>query len=130
MLDELKRLALVTSGMAELTRARAEQLVKDLVKAGDVRRDQASSLVLELLRRSQENRKEIATYVKAEISKQVEGLGLATKRDLERIERKVGRLESATKKKPAAKKPSTKTAAKKKTAAPRSGSTGSTGSDG
>ncbi len=135
MLDELKRFALVTSGMAELTKARAEQVVKDLVKAGDIRRDQASSLVHELLRRSQENRKEVAAFVKAEISKQVEGLGLATKRDLERIERRVTRLEGSTKK-PAAKKTAPKkstakkTTAQKKATGSKSGSAGSNGSSG
>jgi polyhydroxyalkanoate synthesis regulator phasin len=122
MLEELRRMALITSGVAELTKNRAEQIVKDFVKSGDVRKDQTSGLVKELLRRSQENRRELTRFVRSEISHQIEGLGLASSKDLERLERRITRLEStapkvtpaasagSNKKKPAAKK----TTAKKK----------------
>lgn len=112
MLDELRRAALITSGVAELTRSRAEQVVKDLVKAGDVRRDQASSLVRELMKRSEQNRKDLAGFVRSEIQNQIANLGLATKRDVERLERRVGRIEErskASKKKTTRKKTTAKT---------------------
>jgi polyhydroxyalkanoate synthesis regulator phasin len=112
LLEELRRVAIVTSGVAELTRNRAEQVVKDLVKAGDVRKDQTSTLVRELLRRSAENRKELTNFVRSEIKHQIEGLGLASKRDVERLERRITRLEAGGKKKTTARK---KTTAKKTT---------------
>ncbi|MGI8775397.1 MAG: phasin family protein [Actinomycetota bacterium] len=120
MLEELRRVAIVTSGVAELTRNRAEQVAKNLVKAGDVRKDQTSVLVRELLRRSAENRKELTNFVRSEIKHQIEGLGLASKRDVERLERRITRLESggktsAVKKKSAAKKSTRKTSAGTKT---------------
>lgn len=94
MFEELRRVALITSGVAELTRNRAEQVVKDLVKAGDVRKDQTSGLVKELLRRSQENRRELTRFVRSEITHQIESLGLASAKDLQRLERRITRLES------------------------------------
>lgn len=97
MWDELRRAALVTSGMAELTRNRAEQIVKDLVKAGDLGKDQTSGAVKELLRRSAENRRELARLIRAELQTQIENLGLATRRDLDRLERRVTRLEERVK---------------------------------
>jgi len=97
MLDELRRAALITSGVAELTRARAEQVVKDLVKAGDVRKDQASSVVKELLKRSEQNRKELSRFIRSEIQNQVASLGFANKRDVERLERRITRLEDKAK---------------------------------
>jgi polyhydroxyalkanoate synthesis regulator phasin len=103
-------MALFGSGVAELTRHRAEQITKELVKAGEVRRKEASALVRDLVERSKENRRELARLVRSEIKNQVEGLGLATKRDVERLERRVARLEGGGKKKPSAPK---KTAAKK-----------------
>ena len=139
MLEELRRMALITSGVAELTKNRAEQVVKDLVKAGDIRKDQTSGLVKELLRRSQENRKELTRFVRSEITQQIEGLGLASGKDLERLERRITRLESTAPKvtkaasvsaessaaKPAAKKTTPKKTAVKKTPAkkPASGAT-------
>ena len=117
MLDEVRRLALFGSGVAELTRHQAEQIVKDLVKAGDVRRQQASSAARELYDRSRENRKLLTSMVRSEIQNQVQNLGLASKRDLERLERRIARLETERKKKTTSKKKSTakKTSAKKTT---------------
>lgn len=113
MLDEVRRLALFGSGVAELTRHQAEQIVKDLVKAGDVRRQQASSAARDLYDRSRENRKALTGIIRAEIQNQVQNLGLASKRDLERLERRIARLESDRKKTTAKKSTTKKTTAKK-----------------
>jgi polyhydroxyalkanoate synthesis regulator phasin len=112
MLDELRRVAMFSSGVVELTRHQAEQVIRDLVKSGDLRRQQASTAAKELVDRSKENRKELLRFVRGEIQNQIEGLGLATKRDLERLERRITRLESERK----ASTPATKTSAKKTTA--------------
>ena len=108
MLDEMRRLALFGSGVAELTRHQAEQVIKDLVKAGDVRRQQASSAARELYERSRENRKMLVELIRGEIQNQIDNLGVATKRDLERLERRIARLESDRKKKTTSKKTTAK----------------------
>ena len=113
MLDEVRRLALFGSGVAELTRHQAEQIVKDLVKAGDVRRQQASTAARDLYDRSRENRKALTGIIRSEIQNQVQNLGLASKRDVERLERRVARLESERKKTTAKKSTGKKTTAKK-----------------
>ncbi|MFP5297745.1 MAG: hypothetical protein ACLGHL_02000 [Actinomycetota bacterium] len=128
MFDELKRMALITSGMAELTRARAEQVVKDLVKRGDVRRDQASGLVKELLDRSADNRREVTRFIRSEIQSQLAGLGFATKKEVERLERKVARLEAGSKSQ--AKKTTSKTATPRKSATKKQGAAKKTSGDG
>ena len=115
MLDELRRVALFSSGVAELTRHQAEQIIKDLVKSGDVRRQQASGAARELMERSRQNRKELLRFVRGEIQNQIESLGLATKRDLERLERRIARLE-AERKTPAKKTTAKKSTGKKSTA--------------
>lgn len=125
MLEELRRIALITSGVAELTKNRAEQVAKDFVKAGDIRKDQTSGLVKELLRRSHENRKELTNFVRSEIVHQIEGLGLASAKDLERLERRITRLESTAPKVTKAASVSGQTASpsKKKTAKKKPAST-------
>lgn len=92
MREDLKRLALLGSGVAELTKNRAEQMVK------------------ELLERSKENRKELVRLVRAEVDARMEALGLARRRDVERLERRVARLEEQLKQAKAA--PRKKTTAK------------------
>lgn len=125
MIDEIRRIALFTSGVVELTRNRAEQIVKDLVQGGDLRRENASSLVRDMLERSKANRAEIMRVIRAEIRSQIESLGVATSRDVERLERRVARLESTSKPKarakprPAATKAPGKKTTRKETTAPR-----------
>ncbi|HEX2241323.1 MAG TPA: hypothetical protein VHJ82_09315, partial [Actinomycetota bacterium] len=92
MREEIKRLALFGSGVAELTRNRAEQMVKDLVKGGEIRREQASGLVKELLDRNRQARQELGRFVRAEIENQIQKSGLASRRDIDRLERRVARL--------------------------------------
>jgi polyhydroxyalkanoate synthesis regulator phasin len=121
MLDELRRVALVTSGVAELTRNRAEQIVRDLVRSGDVRRDKASSTVKELLTFAKENRREVLVMLRDEVRSQVESLGVATKRDLDRLERRLERLENRSERGQAATSEArSKTTAKKTTARKKS----------
>lgn len=115
MRDEIRRMALVTSGIVELTRNRAENIVRDLISSGDLSGGQAGQTVKELMERSRQNRREILNLVRSEIRGQVEALGVATKRDIERLERRVARLEdrpSAPTTRKTSKKPTKKTSKK------------------
>ena len=125
MRDEIRRMALVTSGIVELTRNRAENIVRDLISSGDVSGGQAGQVVKELMERSRQNRREIMKLVRSEIRGQIEALGVATKRDIERLERRVARLEDRPSA-PTTKKGSKKTPKKtsKKTAKKASKKTG------
>jgi polyhydroxyalkanoate synthesis regulator phasin len=114
LLDELRRVALFTSGVAELTRHRAEQIVKDLVQRGDVGREQASSAVRDIMDISRQSRQELVGFVRGEIRAQVANLGLASTRDVERLERRIARLE-ARGKKTSAKRSSAKKTTKRTT---------------
>ena len=98
MFDELRRMALFGSGIAELTRYRAEQMVKELVKAGDLRREQAQGAVKDVLELARANRKELLGLVRAEIQDQIANLGVASGREVERLERRVARLEDENRK--------------------------------
>lgn len=97
MRDEVRRMALFGSGVAELTRHRAEQLARDLVE------------------RSKQNRDELMKLITGEIRNQMTSLGVATKRDVERLERRVARLEGQLKEM-GQKTTAPKTTAKKTTA--------------
>jgi polyhydroxyalkanoate synthesis regulator phasin len=98
LLEEMRRVALFTSGVAELTRHRAERMVRQWVREGEVRKDQASQMVRSLLEISEHSRRELAALVRAEIRNQVEALGLASKRDVQRLARRLDRLEASSKK--------------------------------
>ena len=118
--DEVRRMAMFGSGVAELTRHRAEQIARELVE------------------RSKQNRDELMKLIRSEIQNQVTNLGVPSKRDVERLERRVTRLEAqlkdatrtSTVKKSTTKKTSAKKASAKKTGASGSRTTTRTTPDG
>ncbi len=87
----LQRYLETASGLTQVTRQRAEQVVKGLVKQGEVAADQLEKTVDELLKRSEDNRRAIAQLVRAETEKVVNRLGLARQRDVERLATEVER---------------------------------------
>lgn len=99
----------------EMTQSRAEAIVKDLVKTGEVQGEQAQKFVDELVARSRKNTDKFVEAIRKEVQNQVTNLGLATQKDIARIEKKIAAAKPAKKavaKKSARKKP-TKAAAKK-----------------
>jgi polyhydroxyalkanoate synthesis regulator phasin len=88
----------VTAGMAfsQLTRKRAESLVKDLVKEGEIGRDHANDWVEELVARSRRSAEHISELVRHEVKRQVDQLGLVNSDDVTKIvERFVSAARSA-----------------------------------
>jgi polyhydroxyalkanoate synthesis regulator phasin len=102
----------------EMTRARAEAIVKDLVKAGEVPRQRAQESIDELLERSRKNTEAVRALVQAGVQEQLHSLGIATKDDIARLEAKLDKVAKAPAAKAAGKatpaaKASKKSAAKK-----------------
>lgn len=102
------------AGMAftQMTQSRAEAIVKELVKAGEVQAQRTEELVSQLVERSRKNTDKLLEVVRKEVRDQIAGLGLATKDDIARLEKKL----AAPSKKPASKKPTSKKPASKKSA--------------
>ena len=117
--DVLKRYIDAGLAFTTLTQARAEELVKDLVRIGEVQADQAREVVTDLLERSRKNSEKLLDTVRTEVRQQITSLGLATQADLDRIEDRIASVigSVAPSSGTAAKKPTTKTAAAKKTTA-------------
>lgn len=111
MNKEWQRYLDLASGLRDATQKRAEQVVRTLVKQGEIATDRAEKAVDELLSRSEANRKAIASVVRSETEKAVERLGLVRQKDLRALERKVEKLERASGGSSSAIKKSTKKAA-------------------
>jgi polyhydroxyalkanoate synthesis regulator phasin len=103
---------LLEAGMqfTEMRRSQAKRIAQDLVSQGHIARDQVSSTVDELVELSRKRTDAISGMVRQEVQKQLGSLGLATKEDLAKLERKLA-------KKPAAKSAAKRAPAKKATAA-------------
>jgi polyhydroxyalkanoate synthesis regulator phasin len=95
----------------QMTREQAEAVVKDLVKRGELQQRRAKKAVEELLERSRKNAEDLTKLVRQEIQSQVSALGIATKDDLARLERKLTKKSAPAKKATPAKKASSSTSA-------------------
>jgi polyhydroxyalkanoate synthesis regulator phasin len=107
---------LIEAGMqfTELRRAQARKIAQDLVAHGQIARDQVASTADQLVDLSRRRTEELSKIVRQEVQRQLGALGLATKDDIERIERRVA---AATKTGPVKKAPAKKAPAKKATTA-------------
>ena len=126
--DLIKRYVDAAVSFTAITQARAEALVKDLVKAGEVQADQARDAVSDLLERSRKSSESLLDTVRTEVRQQITNLGLASQADLDRIEQRISSLldtvTTATKKEAApaeqtAKRASASATTKKKSPAKR-----------
>jgi polyhydroxyalkanoate synthesis regulator phasin len=109
----------IETGMqfTELRRSQARAIVTDLVAQGHVARDQMSAAVDEVLEMSRRRSDDLRRLVQKEVQRQLGSLGLATKSDLAKLERRLTRASRETKKKSG---PSKKSSSKK--SAPKSAS--------
>jgi polyhydroxyalkanoate synthesis regulator phasin len=108
-----------------MTRAKAEELVSELVQSGEFQGRDAKAKVEELIERSKKSRETLVTQVRHEVGRQLDHIGITSVEDLaNQVADLLGRTADAgraatakkatAKKKAAAKKaPAKKTAAKK-----------------
>lgn len=87
--DLFRRSFAAGTAFLDMTREKAEALVKELVKAGDVKKGKASKIIDEVVDRSRRATDELVQIVRREIGEQVAALGLATKDDLDKLEQRM-----------------------------------------
>lgn len=102
--DALRRYVDAVVGVTEVSRERAEKIVADLAQRGETRSKDIQKAARELADRSVRDQRDLARLIQKEIKRQIEGLGLATRDDVGRLQRRVKDLEEAPSS-PAPKKP-------------------------
>jgi polyhydroxyalkanoate synthesis regulator phasin len=74
--DGYRRYFEAAAVLGEITRARAEELVRELMSSGDMQRAQAQQWVDELVSRSRKAAEDLLDLVRTEVSSQMQALGL------------------------------------------------------
>ncbi len=93
--DALKKYLDAGMAFTQLTRSKAEQVVKELVSAGELQKNQAKGAIDELVERSRRNAELLAEQVRKEVDAQLANMGLARKADVERLEDELSRLKGS-----------------------------------
>src|SRR3954462_8934595 len=88
--DSLKRYLDAGMAFTQLTRDRAEAIIKDFVKAGEIPRKRANENIEDLLERSRKNTEALVALIQEQVRDQLGALGIATKDDIALLEAKIG----------------------------------------
>jgi len=88
MISALKKLYLAGLGAITLTKEKAEELVDELVKKGQVKAEEKKSFIESILKAAEEKRKETQEFIKKEIQKVLKSMEIPTKKDVENIVKK------------------------------------------
>lgn len=92
--DEVAKKALYFGlGLAAYSKEKIEELVKEVIEAGEAKQKDAAALKEELLKKAEEEKKEIEKLLQKEIKRVVKSMGLLTKDDLKGLEEKIAELE-------------------------------------
>jgi polyhydroxyalkanoate synthesis regulator phasin len=92
--EVIKKAMLVGLGAQE----KAKEFVEELVKAGELSKSEASSLVKEWSAKAEESTKEFDKRVKETVANVLEKLNIPTREDMEKLEKKVQALNARLKK--------------------------------
>jgi polyhydroxyalkanoate synthesis regulator phasin len=111
----------VVSGFTQLTQRSAEQVVRVLVRRGEVEASRGERTVEGLLARVDQNRKAVASIVRSEIEDAVRRMGLARQSDIDRLQARIARLEVEVRRQQPAEKTATRKSAVKKSTAKATG---------
>ena len=90
---------LIGLGTAALTKEKAEKFVKDMTKDQKINSTEGKKLVNELLAQSKKQGQKLQAIVSKEVQRAMEKTGVATKKDLQALEKKIGTLNKKKKKK-------------------------------
>jgi polyhydroxyalkanoate synthesis regulator phasin len=94
--DGLKRYLEAGLALSQITRARAEELVRELIQAGEVETSRAQDWVEDLVKMSRDRSDALLASVRTEVRAQLDDLGIANMDDLaRRVAEILGRAESA-----------------------------------
>ena len=80
--DGLRRYVEAATALTQITRARAEELVRELIKAGEVERHRAQDWVETLVKTSRDRSEALVDTVRGEVRQQLKELGFTNVDDL------------------------------------------------
>ena len=93
MFDIIKKTMLTGIGLAVMTKEKAEKFANDLAETGEMSEKEGKKLVDDLLKNSEEIKKDLEAKVEGMVQKALEKVDLASKKDIKRIEEKIKEFE-------------------------------------
>lgn len=93
--DTLKKMGLLGVGILTLTQEKLEELTQEMIKKGEISREEGKKFVKEILSEREKQLKDIQDKIGETLKETLKKGGIVTKSDIEALERKIGKLEKA-----------------------------------
>lgn len=93
----LERSVLAGIGVLSMTHEKAQKIVDELIRRGEVQKDEAKDWVESLVQRGDEERQSLRKLIHDEVKSSLDELGLATKQDLQDLASKIEPLDKQEK---------------------------------
>jgi polyhydroxyalkanoate synthesis regulator phasin len=92
--ETLRKLFDIGLGLVAVTKETTQQVVSELVKRGEMSREEGERFVADLTKRGEKLRGDLTDSVQVAVRSQLEKLNLATRDDIARLERRIAALEA------------------------------------
>ena len=96
MFDLIKKTMLTGVGLAAMTKDKIEELAKELTEKGKMSEKEGKELLDDLLKKSEQSRKDLETKVEGMVRKVLEKMDMVTKKDIASLEKKIKNIEKKT----------------------------------
>lgn len=91
--DTLRKIGLFGIGIIALTQEKLEEFTQEMVKKGEMNREEGKLFVVEVLLEKDRQLKDIEEKINQKIRDTIEGSGIATKKDIQVLEKRIENLE-------------------------------------
>ena len=95
MLDIIKKSIYLGLGAATITKERVEKLADELIEKGQLSKEEKAKTVKDIMNKIEKEEKEIQKKVKKAVDETLETVGIATKKDIEQLKKRVTKLEKS-----------------------------------
>ncbi|TDF94432.1 phasin family protein [Paenibacillus piri] len=94
MKDMIKKGLALGLGLAVASKEQAEKMVDELVKKGELSREESRQFVDELLQKGEKAQIELERMISQKTKELLDGLNLATKEDIQRLEQRIEQIQN------------------------------------
>jgi len=92
-MEIIRKAMLLGLGVLSLTKEKAEEMVDELIKRGEVSREEKFKMVDKLLKEAEKQEEELTGKINETAQKLITKMGLATKKDLDDISKRLEEIE-------------------------------------
>lgn len=91
--DTLRKMGLFGIGIIALTQEKLEEFAQEMVKKGEMNREEGKKFVIEVLSEKDRQLKDIEEKISNKVKDAIENSGVATKKDIQALEKRIDILE-------------------------------------